>query len=223
MAKKIFSIGTCSLLLLGLTLALWAAEAWKTKKYTEWSDVDAMQVLQHSPWGVTVSVITGVNPSMSDNSERPTAQTPNDMNSTNFIVAWYSSLPVRQAEARLALLHNRANEQQIQRFLQPVSDACFITVSGQYQRPFIRRDKEKMLKSSYIQVKGKEKIYATDYTPPKPEQSIPALYQFPRTVNGQPILTENDKDVEFVTDLGEFRIRAHFTPKKMVFDGAFTY
>lgn len=227
--KKWVVVGMCGVLLLGLTLSLWAAEAWKTKKYTEWSESDAMQVLERSPWGATVSVIIGAVPSMDDSSEstlgsRPTAQPPtDDTNSTNFMVAWYSSVPVREAQARLALLHKRANEQQVSQFLQPVTDACLITVSGAYLRPFLRMDKEKMLKGSYIQVKGKNKIYATDYTPPKPGQSNLALYQFPRTLDGKPVLTAEDKDVQFVTDLGAFRVHARFSPKKMIFDGVFTY
>lgn len=213
-----------------LTVALWAADAWKVKKYTEWSDSEALQVLHSSPWATTVPVVTGINPLLPGESNtgpggaRPSGQVDEDTTrTTDYEVAWYSSVPVREAQARLALLKNLSTEEQIKRFLEPVTELCLISVSGRFPKTFLAANKEDLLKKTYLQVRGKDKVYATNVVPPSSPQGRMAIFQFPRALNGVPILSEEDKDVEFVADLEGYKIRAHFAPKKMVFDGKFTY
>ena len=213
-------------MLIVLTIALWAAEAWKTKNYTEWSDSEAMQVLERSPWGNVVNVMIGINSQSSDlgtsRGSRSSEATDDNRQTEEYTVAWYSSVPVREAHARLAVLRGRATKEQLEQFLQPVTEVCLIAVRGRNQDRLMKANKEQLLKKTYLQVKGKEKVYHSDYNAPSTPTGQ-AIFQFPRTVNGAPILSETDKDVEFVTDLGEYRVRAHFTPKKMIFDGKFTY
>lgn len=211
-----------------LTLTLWAAEPWKDKKYTEWSEKEAEQILERSPWATAVTIPTGMS-STSDRGQgsgaggRGSSQQPgDDMNMIDFTVAWYSSAPVREAHARLALMHAKASEDQIRQFLQPVSNVCLITVTGPYQRILMAENKDEMMKKAYLQVKGKEKVFATDYTPPSPQSRL-AIFQFPRSLDGAPLLAEADKDVEFVAPLKSFSIRAHFTPKRMIYNDALSY
>lgn len=210
-----------------LNFSLWAADAWKVKKYTEWTESEATQVLQRSPWANTESVVTGMSQAGSsefgtNSGQRSSPQSAEDTNAINLTVAWYSAMPVREAHARLASMHHRASEDQLKQFLQPVTEVCLITVAGPYSQPFIDAHKEQLIKKTYLQAKGKEKIYATDYTPPSAASRL-AIFRFPRTVNNVPIFTEADKDVEFVTDLGNFKVRSHFTPKKMIFGDQFTF
>ncbi|MBZ5536818.1 MAG: hypothetical protein LAO31_12765 [Acidobacteriia bacterium] len=221
-----FLTPTSFALLLVMAGALWAADVWKSKKYTDWSDAEAMQVLERSPWANVVSVVTGTNPQSPDYDSSPSNRNIDAINDNgrteDYTVAWYSSMPVRQAHARLAELRGRATKEQLEQFLQPVTDVCLIAVRGRNQDRLIKANKEQLLKKTSLQVKGKEKVYASDYTVP-PTPTAQAIFQFPRTVNGAPILAEDDKDIEFVTDLGVYRVRAHFTPKKMIFEGKFTY
>jgi hypothetical protein len=216
-------------ILLIMTLSLWAAEPWKTKKSTEWTVQEALQVLNHSPWANTESVVTGMG-SMDGQStpggmgQKPRSQTGgDDLNTAEYSVAWYSALPVRQAHARLASLNNRASEDELKEFLQPVTEVCNISIKGKYLKPFFEADKETAIKKTYLLVRGKEKIYATDYTPPASARSGLVVFHFPRSLNGTPVLNENDKEVEFGTEVGGIRVRSHFTPKKMIFEGSFTY
>lgn len=222
----VFLALTSFALLLVIAGALWAADVWKSKKYTDWTDAEAMQILERSPWASVVSVVTGTNPQSPDYDSSPSNRNTDAINDNgrtdNYTVAWYSSIPVRQAHARLAELRGRATKEQLEQFLQPVTDVCLIAVRGRNQDRLIKANKEQLLKKTYLQVKGKEKVYASDYTAP-PTPSAQAILQFPRTVNGAPILSEDDKDIEFVMDLGEYRVRVHFTPKKMIFDGKFNY
>lgn len=215
--------------LIVMTVILWAVDPWKGKKYTEWSDLEAHQVLEHSPWANVVSMVTGRRMDTPSDSApggsggiRGAPQVSDDTNTSDFTVAWYSSVPVREAHARLASMRGKISEEQLKQFLEPVTDVCLITVTSRYQKPLMEAKKETVLKKTYLQVKGKDKVYATDYNAPS-DQSRLAIFQFPRTVNGTPILTEDDRDIEFVADLGEFKVRSHFNPKKMIFDGKFTY
>jgi hypothetical protein len=227
---EVFPRATIALIVfIVMSVILWAADPWKGKSYSEWSDVEAHQVLEHSPWANVVSVMTGGgrmdNPSDSGGGSagvRAAPQVSDDTSTADFTVAWYSSVPVREAHARLASMRSKTSEEQLKQFLQPVTDVCLITVTSRYQKPLMDANKETLLKKSYLQIKGKDKVYATDYSAPSAQSRL-AIFQFPRVVNGTPILTEDDKDVEFVADLGPFKVRSHFTPKKMLFDGKFTY
>lgn len=217
---------TVAMVILCVT-ALWAADPWKVKKYTEWSEQEAMQVLRNSPWASTESIPFEVGSrggsGYPDAGARPGQQQTDDSRvMVDYTVAWYSALPIREAHARLASMRKIVTEEQVKEFLQPVGDICQITVTSRNQKPLMNADIPQLLKKTYLQVKGKEKINATDYKPPSAQSRL-AIFQFPRTVNGTPLLTEADKDVEFVTDLGEFKVRSHFIPKKMMIEGALVY
>src|ERR1700733_2327727 len=44
------------LLLFPAALALWAADVWQAKPFTEWSDKDIAKIMSDSPWAKKVSV-----------------------------------------------------------------------------------------------------------------------------------------------------------------------
>jgi hypothetical protein len=46
-------------LLLALAICLWAADAWQTKPYTDWSDKDIQKIETNSPWSKQVPVPLG--------------------------------------------------------------------------------------------------------------------------------------------------------------------
>lgn len=210
------------ILILGLTLSLVAADVWKTKKYTEWTEQEALQILKRSPWADQESMVAGMNSELPGSSttaagRRSQANSANDVDMAEYNVAWYSATPVRQAHARLASLKNRVKPEDLEQFLAPIGDVCFITVTGQLQRRLEEADKEELLKNTYLQVRGKDKIFATDYQPPSATSRL-AIFQFPRTVSNALIFTENDKAVEFNSSVGGVRIHASFSPKKMIFE-----
>ncbi len=46
-------------LLLTLSIALWAADAWQSKPFTDWNDKDIQRLLSSSPWSKEVSIPLG--------------------------------------------------------------------------------------------------------------------------------------------------------------------
>jgi hypothetical protein len=50
------ALKTAILLLFPAALALWAAEVWQAKPYTEWGDKDIQKIMTDSPWAKKVSV-----------------------------------------------------------------------------------------------------------------------------------------------------------------------
>jgi len=238
----------CLPLLAGLTLSLWAVEVRKTKKYTEWTESEVGQILSHSPWVNTEAVRADISVSNDVPSSKVPAgvragrqpdqntsgnskdlwscsagnvgssrQPEQDTSTLSYTVMWYSATPVRQAIARRASLRNLATEEQLKQFLQPVGDVCLIAVSGDIQQLLMQANQADVLKRTYLQVRGKDKIFATNFKSPS-SASLPAIYEFPRNIQGAPIFTENDKDVVFSSDLGTIRIESCFIPKKMIFE-----
>lgn len=232
----------CLPLLAGLTLSLWAVEVRKTKKYTEWTESEVGQILSHSPWVNTEAVPAGIsvpndvpsskvpagrqpdqNPSghskelWSCSVGAPSRQPDQDTSTLSYTVMWYSATPVRQAIARRASLRNLATEEQLKQFLQPVEDVSLIAVSGDIQQLLMQANQADVLKRTYLRVRGKDNIFATNFKPPS-SASGPAIFEFPRNIQGAPIFTENDKDVVFSSDLGTIRIESCFIPKKMIFE-----
>jgi hypothetical protein len=45
-----------------LALALWAADFWQTKPYTDWSDKDVQKMMNNSPWARSISIPMGSGP-----------------------------------------------------------------------------------------------------------------------------------------------------------------
>lgn len=52
--KKVLK--TAILLMFPAALALWAAEVWQSKPYTDWTDKDIQKIMSDSPWAKKVSV-----------------------------------------------------------------------------------------------------------------------------------------------------------------------
>ena len=56
----------------------WAADFWRSKPFTEWSDRDVQKMLQDSPWSHTVTLASTASPFPSVSRQRPNS-TPDDM------------------------------------------------------------------------------------------------------------------------------------------------
>src|SRR5579862_2191519 len=56
----------------------WAADFWRSKPFTEWSDRDVQKMLQDSPWSHTVTLASTASPFPSVGRQRPNS-TPEDM------------------------------------------------------------------------------------------------------------------------------------------------
>lgn len=225
-----------SLAMVALLLGISAqAQAWKQKSPEQWSRKDCEKLLSDSPWartwertgGLVVSRVTPIR--------------------TTYVAQLWSVRMLRQAIVRIAQLDSgyrsltpeqkKAQDAEAERFIDAdspdavVVQVVFATNSSAGERD-LRVEWQKLslevLKERVSLVGPHGKVAPVGYTKPGVEQNEFQLV-FPRTLNGKPLVQENDAflRVEFIHPgkgiLGADRVVIEFFPKDMLLDGKLTY
>jgi hypothetical protein len=139
------------------------------------------------------------------------------------VIAW-NSQPVRQALARRLQLRNaEASQEQVDRLLKFGSaDTIEFLILGGFGGRGMSSANPDMLKrmkdETYLAKKSKEKIPLQNVLLPQgPGQ--PLILSFPRTVDGKPAVSLDDKEIEVVTRVGGSTIRTRFKLAEMTVKG----
>jgi hypothetical protein len=139
------------------------------------------------------------------------------------VIAW-NSQPVRQALARRLQLRNaEVSQEQVDRLLKFGSAETieFLILGGGGGRGMGAANPDvlkKMKEETYLAKKNKEKIPLQNVLLPQgPGQ--PVVLTFPRTVEGKPTVSLDDKEIEVVTRLGWSVIRTRFKLAEMTVKG----
>jgi len=207
-----------------ISFAIQADDFWVKKDWKEWTEYDCRQMLQDSPWARS----TGVGLPVSAH-----AYLPNDGNSVSkemrtpsgggdairYVVADWSTAPVRQAYIRLAQIQN--NYEKMDPALKKEFDAkaenflnekfgnvilIHVTYGGggsgsggespaEYWRTV---SEDQVLKSAFLINQREERIPAAQFISPKGAEPVFELV-FPRLQRGEPAVQQNDKSfsIEF--------------------------
>jgi hypothetical protein len=138
-----------------------------------------------------------------------------------FQISWYSSLKVRQAMGRLGQLHGKLSTEQINDFAQQPMENYVIAISGSMMKPFEQATLESLKAKTFLLSKKdkKKKIELKEYMSPKDRKDGMALFVFPRTADGKPLLDVADDEAQFVTEQEPLRIKVSFKLSKMMVDG----
>ena len=211
---------------------------WSKKPYTEWSEKEALKLLNDSPWGQTqvysdTSNAFGTGPAASSRS--------GDYNTyhLNIRIRFLSSKPVRQALSRLiALKQKEAMSQQLSAQLkafasQDLPDYIIIAVDAdsseakneirEFRSLLDNRTTADLKNNTYLSVKGGERIYLTEYQPPK-KDGFGAKFIFHRNVNGEPVVTPKTDEIQFYSEFSEkYKLSMRYKVKDMMFDGKLEY
>jgi hypothetical protein len=200
-----------------------AADFWEEKPFMSWSDKDAAKMLRDSPWADEVAVALP-----------PRLPVPQEVGATGgrgggrgggdgfgadprrivMQVSWRSALPVRQALVRAQTGEGGEVSEGNQEFLELETPYYVVGVLG-VPPQFGRTPLEQIKTESFLQRKDKPPIPADDVTFQQGQSGLLMLVAFPRSAG----VTVEDKDVEFVTKLGDFGIKKKFKLKDMVFQG----
>ncbi|MEO5924020.1 MAG: hypothetical protein ABIR70_09355 [Bryobacteraceae bacterium] len=218
-----------SLLSVGLTVALVAADFW-TKPVADWTDKEMDMMLSDSPWADRMAVETGQRGNVGNADD---GKGPMQGNLTApVVVVWRTALPIRQAVAR------RGNT--------PVGEEPTVSLLLASGFPAMFRadatDAAKLAADTVIKVKGKADIHPTEVqlpaaaAAPKGAPGGPGgpgggkgggkgfgggggtfdlIFAFPKNAG----LTLDDKEIEFITKVGKMNIRKKFKLKDMVVNG----
>ena len=241
----LFSSRKRAIALLVLALASAAAVAiatdpWKDKDYKSWTNDDVQKILFESPWVKMVEVgapwLKGrtqyLMPMPVDCDGRPDMtrgdRTPASwaMGSTESIViyqvAWQSARTVRSAKLREAVLCGRGNAERGEEMLDEQPDNYVITVHSPDMTPFKGMDEDALIKATSLWPKKTSKKIS-------PESVVISRYnsnggapymltfKFPRKAdNGEPIIANDEKEVEFASQVGKFSLKTKFQLQKMI-------
>jgi len=156
------------------------------------------------------------------------------MNSANtpeatFAVRWFSARAVRQALSRAQVLSGAMSEADAAKALADEPTELAITVVGQDMTPFLVADEKDLAARAFLQPKKQAKIPATHVSvqripgrKPDDRTSIAAVvfYFAKKSASGEPILTPNEKNVEFLCEAGKASIKTSFDLSKMALANA---
>jgi hypothetical protein len=194
--------GAVALFVLACSVGL-SASFWETKPFTDWSDKEVLELLSDSPWSRRVRVV--LNDAPGGARSTPTRLT--------LTISWRSALPTKQALVRNQVGLDRPIPPDSQLILERQEDFYIVSLSGlplSYSRATGSLKNE-----TFLQPAHRAPISPSSTIIQPVKDTVMLLFAFPRT---DPI-TLKDKEVEFVTKLGEIVIRKTFNLKSMVFHG----
>ncbi len=241
MQRKIIGV----LAILTITVTVWAGgDPWKSKPYQQWDEKDVMTVLQTSPWakvGVPASGSwrpmgtapadtsnLGVAGSSSDKSHVSAGANSNqpggdekEVNATSqtYNIFWWSSRTIREAAERRAVLKGATTQADAEKALAAVPDSYQILVNAVNMATFGNRGEEAFKSAAFLELKKtKQKISPTAVIFQKGADGkvVGAIFSFPKTTsNGEPLISPDEKEIDFNLRIADSWIRTFFSPKQM--------
>lgn len=228
-----------SLALASVVAAAISSEPWKDKEYKSWTQDEVQKILFESPWVKMVEVsapwLKGrtqyLTPLPTDCDGRPDMnrgdRTPtswalgNNESIVIYQVVWQSAHTVRAARLREAILCGRGNAERGEEMLDEQQDNYVITVHSPDMSPFKGMDEDALMKATWLWPKKTSKKFS-------PESVVIGRYgsnngapymltfKFPRkTDTGEPIISSDEKEVEFASQIGKFTLKTKFQMQKM--------
>ena len=199
-------------LLAGAVLA--AADFWEETEFTAWSDKDVEQMMNDSPWAKRLTVRFPSPPRASGGGRfgggfRPGTSTPQ----TRLVIQWQSAQPIRQAMVRGRIEQGGTVAPAAQAFLAQSAPGYVVVVPG-LPGQFGRLTPEALMAEARLERKGKSPIGPAQAQPQRAERGVTIVYLFPK----DDAIVLEDKDVEFITEVGDVTIKKKFKLEEMVFN-----
>jgi hypothetical protein len=231
------------LVLLGSSV-VWAGDPWKEKPYTSWTEDDISKILSDSPWSKPIWMLRGslvVNLGkgseiggvqvLSDGS-RHIFVTPSRLPDSSGLVTrrrafdavWISSLTVREALVRRAILEGRATIEQGDKILATTQSSYVIAVQSRIARMMLLDiSKERLMELVYLELGSSRRrilpIEVMKGYETTSGQLSEVRFIFPRELNGQPTISAEEKEVKLCIISVPKPIHATFHLRKMSRNG----
>jgi len=137
------------------------------------------------------------------------------------LIRWASSDVERQAVARNAILSGKMKEDDAKKYLSAKSAEYQLLILGPDMTPFNSLNENALMAAASIRPrKMKESIAPTKVQierDPNSKRVVAVLFFFPKqTSGGEPVVTADEKGVDFVCKLGTTAVKASFDVKHMV-------
>lgn len=228
-------------LLLGTGLA-WASDVWD-QETGSWSRKDADRILNNSPWGRKVAtkleMVKDTNKQAAQGEgENVTQYDRGDPREGDYaMVWWWSARTPRRAFMRIyELSGGKVGKEQADQFMETKATAHLVSIMGGGAMVAVsgKLSPEELKKAAWLQSPRLDKKIEPEEVEVvmaggKPDR---ILFKFPREVDGQPLITGEDKRILFrwklpkspkekQEDAKQFEVA--FEPKKMVARGEIDY
>jgi hypothetical protein len=244
--KRKPSLSTSSFLSLLIAISLPAIHAralpddpWKSKEYTKWTLEEVQRILSDSPWVKTDFVdapwIKGQphwlttlppgcgRPNFRNPSRQPPQLGPMTQSIVGFQITWQSARTIRSARLRLAAIcgNQDLDSDEAEELLEREQEGIIITVHSPDMTPFDGLSDEQLLQITSLNIKRTRQRVAPSRVVVMRGMDQRSVFSvtfiFPKTTDaGSPVISPEEKDVEFVTQPGKVTIKAKFQPPKMV-------
>ncbi|HSB10184.1 MAG TPA: hypothetical protein VLM38_11920 [Blastocatellia bacterium] len=239
LSKRILIPGIPGLL---LVFSLTTAAQWDKKPYEQWSDKDALKVLNDSPWGKTWTYTSPVTLYKGPVTGRQgvgnqTTDRPVDATHVHFRVRFFSAKPIRQAISRRIELKQKPNDE--------LSDMLKNLVAGEFGEYIVvtmlvestetgenanqangllyGRGNADLITNTYLETKGGKRVFLKEYQKPQ-KDGFGARFLFPRLVGDQPFISEASEEIHFHTELSSnYKPDLRFKIKDMMYQGKLEY
>ena len=216
-----------------------SSEPWKDKEYKVWTQDEVQKILYESPWVKMVEVsapwlkgrtqyLTPLptdcdgRPDMNRGDRTPTSwQLGVNESIVIYQVVWQSARTVRAAKLREAILCGRGNAERGEEMLEEQPDSYIITVHSPDMTPFKGVDEDGLVKATSLWPKRTpKKVSPESVTIARYGNRDGAPYmltfKFPRkSDNGEPTIANDEREVEFASQIGKFTLKTKFQMQKM--------
>ncbi|MFN8002646.1 MAG: hypothetical protein U0X75_16695 [Acidobacteriota bacterium] len=227
----------CLLLCLG---GLAASAQKKFKPWNEWSEKDALKMLNDSPWGQTQTdtntseMFFSPTSDRARNASRDQQGAMNQAVNLNFRIRFLSAKPIRQAIARQISLKTPQMEEQMKGFAEQTSDQYIVVavdydstdrrMLGPAMQAFTSANVGILKNNTYLESKDGKRIFLDKYMPPSSD-GLGAKFVFPRQVEGKPFVTPDSGYLRFYTEIPNTSVKLNmrFKIQDMTYDGKLEY
>jgi hypothetical protein len=221
--------------LVAFSAVAWPADIWNTKPVREWTREETQQFLLDSPWTHRVFVggslldtsapgdTAGESAGWGESSaaagrvdDRSTVDVPlSGHTGAPYLIEWRSAKIFRRAGAHLTALQSQTKEVDAE----PVPLALYVlSLEGPNLKVFDGVAEAELKASAYLRPKhAKTKIEPTEVRVQKAQDGrvIAVHFAFPRQMDGQPVVSDQEKSVEFSCKAKELVLKTSFNLAKM--------
>ena len=216
-----------------------AGDAWKEKKYQDWTADDVYRIKYESPWtrravkdapwikgrvGFLSMAPTGCDgrPDLSRANQNPPEMAMGaTVASVEYRVDWMSSRTMRAAKMREAILCGTMEQESADEFLDQEVEQYQIDVKSADMMPFDSMDDETIQKNTWLTFKKTQIKINPEYVGAMRMSGQKRIFSITFKFNkqsedGKDYVLPDEKEIEFMMQADKFVLKAKFQPSKMV-------
>jgi hypothetical protein len=224
----------------------------KVKPWTEWTEKEALKMLNDSPWGQTQTDTDtsemfyspnsqnrnpiGNRPldtSGGSNNDRTTQGQTNQATNVDYRIRLLTAKPIRQALARRAQIQNPQLAEQLKAFAEQHTDKYIVVAvdfesrdrrySGPAMQIFNSANTGVLKNNTYLENNDGKRLFLQEYIAPI-NDGMGAKFVFPRTQNNEQFVNEQSGYLRFYSEVAKnIKLNMRFKIADMMYDGKLEY